>query len=169
MEDSRSRSGMRQFYLATRYNAGSTSRNRAGPSVCRGIALSISDNYRSGDAERCNFAKLVRERAIVYKVIPNRSDLPASNVHVAVYSDASPGIAYCHGEIMPIADIVSFRQVNRTEKFILSRIPVSGLNSSVIRERPGVADRHETLDALQRSSVIAFLSTKTKIHISRWR
>lgn len=40
--------------------------------------------------------KLLREGAIVYKVIPrtDRSGLPASNVHVAVYSEASPGIAY---------------------------------------------------------------------------
>lgn len=62
-----------RFYLVTRYSAGSTSRNRAGPSLRRGIALSIDDNYHPGDAERCNFTKLVRSRAIVYKVIPERS------------------------------------------------------------------------------------------------
>lgn len=121
------------LFRHTVYRAGSTSRNRAGPSLCREIALSI-DNYRSSGAERCNFAKLVREQLSIRQSRSDRSDLPASDVHVAVYSDASPGIAYHHGEIVPIADIVSFRQVNRTGKFILSRIPVSGLNSSVIRK-----------------------------------
>lgn len=82
MGDSRSRSG-RTAGLSR--HSGSTSRNRAGPSLCRGIALSIDDNYRSADAERCNFVKLVRGRAIVYKVIPERSiGFAPSDVHVAI-------------------------------------------------------------------------------------